>query len=279
MKQGNDEAFKGSIPEFYDRYLTPLIFESYAHDLAERVVSLDSSGDSSGGPQDVLELACGTGVVTRALAPRLTRNASYTVSYLSQGMLDHAASRQPEDDRISWRQADALALPFPDDSFDIVVCQFSVMFFPDKIAGYSEAARVLKPGGRFNFNVWDDIKSNEFADVVTDAASAVYPDDPPLFLARTPHGYHDPEVIQDELRSSGFTEIRIDQVEKVSSAPSARGVALAYCHGTPLRNEIKAHDAGLLDRITDKATDMLEKRFGRGPISGKISGLVVTASA
>ena len=114
-------------------------------------------------------------------------------------MLDHALSRQVVDDRITWRQADALALPFSDNAFDVVVCQFSVMFFPDKIAGFSEAERVLNANGKFIFSVWDDLESNEFADVVTRAAASAFPDDPPMFLARTPHGYHDEELIQDQL--------------------------------------------------------------------------------
>jgi len=189
--EANDEAFRGSMPEFYDRYLTPLIFEAYADDISARIAALS--------PRNVLETACGGGVVTRALAPRLSGDARYTVTDLSQAMLDHALSRQVVDDRITWRQADALALPFSDNAFDVVVCQFSVMFFPDKIAGFSEAERVLNANGKFIFSVWDDLGSNEFADVVTRASASAFPDDPPMFLARTPHVYHDEELIQDQL--------------------------------------------------------------------------------
>jgi SAM-dependent methyltransferase len=189
-----------------------------------------------------------------------------------------ASSRQAVDDRIIWRKADALALPFPDDVFDVVVCQFSVMFFPNKVTGFSETERVLGPNGKFIFSVWDDLEPNEFADVVTHAAASVFPDDPPMFLARTSRGYHDEELIRDQLGSAGFSPVAIERIEKISSASSARDVALAYCHGTPLRNEVESRDSGAVDQVTDLATAELEVRFGGGTITGKIKGLVITAS-
>ena len=193
----SDKVFTGSIPELYDAYLVPLIFEAYAKDLAERAAAL--------APKAVLETAAGSGVVTRALASLLASDTSYTVTDLNQPMLDHAANKQGPDGRITWRQADALDLPFDDASFDAVVCQFGAMFFPDRIAGYTEARRVLKPGGSFLFNVWDRIDANEFAHVVTEAAASVFPAEPPRFLVRTPHGYHDLELIRYELGKAGFS--------------------------------------------------------------------------
>src|ERR1043165_4426053 len=129
-----DKVFSGSVPENYDRYMVPLIFEPYAADLAQRAASLS--------PSAVLETAAGTGVVTRTLAPKLQPGASYVVTDLNQPMLDYAASRQGPDSRIRWRQADALALPFADATFDVVCCQFGAMFFPDRSAAYREAKRV-----------------------------------------------------------------------------------------------------------------------------------------
>ena len=210
----SDKAFGGSIPEFYDTYLVPLIFEAYASDLVERTAAL--------APKAVLETAAGSGVVTRTLASRLAADARYVVTDLSQPMLDRAESRQGPDDRIMWRQADALDLPFEGASFDAIVCQFSVMFFPDKVAGYAEARRVLRPGGSFLFNVWDRIEANEFADVVTDAAASVFPNDPPRFLARTPHGYHDLDQIRDDLGRAGFSHVSTTTLERTSSAASPR---------------------------------------------------------
>ena len=266
----SDKLFAGSIPELYDHYLVPLIFEAYADDLAERTAAL--------APKTVLETAAGTGVVTRALASRLATDARYTVTDLNQPMLDHAANKQRPDNRITLRQADALDLPFDDASFDAVICQFAVMFFPDRVAGYAEARRVLKPGGSFLFNVWDHIEANEFAHVVTEAAALTFPNDPPRFLARTPHGYHDLELIRDELGNAGYSRISITTLEKTSSAPSPRHVAVAYCQGTPLRNEIESRDPSLLEQVTDRASEAIAARFGDGPVAAKIRAHIVVAA-
>ena len=266
-----DKAFTGSIPENYDRYLVRLIFESFARDLARRVASLS--------PLKVLETAAGSGAVTRALAATLSPQASYVVTDLNQPMLDYAASRQAADPRISWRQADALALPFEDRSFDVVCCQFGAMFFPDRIKGYREAKRVLKPGGHFVFNVWDRIEENVFADDVTRALAKLFPDDPPRFLARTPHGYHDRALIEAELREAGFSAVTIETRSDQSRAPSPRVPAVAYCQGTPLRNEIEARGADALQAATDAATAEIATRHGSGEVAAKIQAHVIIAEA
>jgi ubiquinone/menaquinone biosynthesis C-methylase UbiE len=263
-----DKLFAGSIPEIYDRYLVPLIFESYARDLADRLVK--------GEPREILETAAGSGVLTRAIASRLPGSARIVATDLNQPMLDHAMTRQ-SDDRIEWRQADALALPFADESFDVIACQFGVMFFPDKVQGYKEARRVLKPGGRFFFNVWARISENEFADVITQALAEVFPHDPPRFMARTPHGYHDVERIRRELNAGGFTDISVEAVENRSKASSPRDPAIAYCQGTPLRNEIEARDAALLEQATSHAADALAQRYGTGAVEGRIRAFVFSA--
>ena len=270
-----DKLFSGSIPEIYDRLMVPLIFEPYARDLAERVARAE--------PRDVLETAAGTGVLTRAIGARLPAHSRpahtrIVATDLNQPMLDHAATKQSYREGVTWRQADALALPFENQEFDVVACQFGVMFFPDKIKGYKEARRVLKPDGRFLFNVWDRISENEFADVVTEALSTLFPRDPPLFLARTPHGYHDVERIRDELTAAGFADISIDTVDHRSRAESSRVPAFAYCQGTPLRSEIEARDAALLEEATKVAATALARRFGNGPIDGRIRAHVITAT-
>jgi SAM-dependent methyltransferase len=178
---------------------------------------------------------------------------------------------------VSWQQADAMALPFADGEFDVVVCQFGVMFFPDKPRAFAEARRVLKPGGTFLFNVWDRIGENEFADTVTRALEAVFPDDPPRFLARTPHGYHDPATIQRDLAAGGFTRSpRMATVAARSRAESARIPALAYCQGTPLRNEIEARDATRLAEATEAAAAAIARQFGAYAVDGRIQAHVVT---
>jgi ubiquinone/menaquinone biosynthesis C-methylase UbiE len=267
----SDKLFAGSIPGFYDSYMVPLIFAGFAADMAQRVAALS--------PSAILETAAGSGAVTRALAPMLAGNASYTVTDLNQPMLDHAMERQGADPRISWRQADALALPFADAAFDVVCCQFGVMFFPDRISGYREARRVLKPGGHFIFNVWDRIEDNVFANEVTEALAEMFPSDPPRFLARTPHGYHDRALIQGELEAAGFGHSTMETRADQSRAASPRHAALAYCQGTPLRSEIEARGADQLEAATEHAAAAIAKRHGSGEVAAKIQALVVTAAS
>lgn len=264
-----DKVFAGSIPENYDRYMVPLIFEPFAADLARRAASLS--------PSAVLEIAAGTGVVTRALAPKLSTSASYVVTDLNQPMLDYAASQQGPDSRIEWRQADALALPFEDAAFDLVCCQFGAMFFPDRPSGYREAKRVLKPGGHFLFNVWDRLEENVFANDVTNALARMFPNDPPRFMARTPHGYHDTALIRSELEDAGFSRVVIETRAEQSRASSPRLAAVAYCQGTPLRNEIEARGARELEAATDCAASAIADRHGRGEIAAKIQAHVIMA--
>lgn len=263
-----DKIFSGSIPELYEKHLVPLIFEPYAADLAQRLASRPVTR--------VLEIAAGTGVVTRALASALPASVSIVATDLNQPMLDHASAvgtRRP----VEWRQADAMQLPFPDGAFDAVVCQFGVMFLPDKAKAYSEARRVLKSGGVFMFNAWDRIEENEFADVVTTALATVFPSDPPRFLARTPHGYHERQTIERDLAGGGFrAPPQIVTVAARSRAQSPRIPAIAYCQGTPLRNEIQARDAARLAEATDAAAEAIARRFGQGNVDGKIQAHIVT---
>lgn len=264
-----DAVFTGSIPALYDKYLGPLVFEPYAEDLAARLAALDAGR--------VLEIAAGTGIVTRALTRALPGSVDIVATDLNQPMLDHAAA-QLSSSRVTWQQADAQSLPFPDGEFDAVVCQFGVMFFPDKRQAYREVRRVLKPSGRFIFNVWDKLECNEFAALVTAAAIDVFPEDPPLFFARTPYGYHDKEAIVADLRSAGFVNFAIETLARRSVAPSCLEPAIGFCEGTPLRGEIEARDAGRLAATTDASAAKIGARFGDGPVDGMIQAHVVTAS-
>jgi SAM-dependent methyltransferase len=262
-----DNVFAGSVPELYETHLVPLIFRPYAEDLKKRVSSLNASR--------VLEIAAGTGVVTRALATLPNEGISIVATDLNQAMLDRAATvgtARP----VTWQQADAMALPFPEGAFDVVVCQFGAMFFPDKARAFAEARRVLEPGGHFVFNVWDRISENEFADVITTALEGVFPADPPRFLARTPHGYHDLSVIARDLAGGGFAKPpQMATVAARSRAPSPTVPAIAYCQGTPLRNEIEARDASRLAGATEVAAAAIARRFGPHAVDGKIQAHVV----
>ena len=264
-----DKVFAGSIPENYDRYMVPLIFASYARDIARRAAALL--------PKAVLETAAGSGVVTRALAPGLSPDARYVVTDLNQPMLDYAATRQEQDNRISWRKADAQALPFEDAAFDLVCCQFGVMFFPDRPSAYREARRVLRPGGCFLFNAWDRIEDNVFADDVTNALAEFFPSDPPRFLARTPHGYHDTALIRSDLEKAGFSNVTIETRAEQSRAPSPHLVAVAYCQGTPLRNEIEARGPDKLEAATEHAASAIARKHGTGEVAAKIQAQVIMA--
>ena len=185
------------------------------------------------------------------MAARLPRTRASSRPISTSRCSNHAAARQPKGRPITWQQADALALPFEDRSFDAVACQFGAMFFPDKVQGYREARRVLKPGGRFFFNVWDRIEDNEFADVVTQALAAMFPHDPPRFMARTPHGYHDVEKIRERSYSRGFFRVSIEAVRDALFSPApvhaGDGGVFVLVGGTPLRNDTdRADDVALV---------------------------------
>lgn len=265
-----DRTFAGSIPQNYQRYLVPLIFEPYAVDLCRHVVDHQ--------PATVLELAAGTGVVTRRLATDLPADVPIVATDLNPAMLAEAA-RIGTARLVDWRQADALRLPFPDGTFDVVVCQFGVMFFPDKAAAFAEAKRVLRPGGRFVFNTWDTIAHNDFILTICGALDALFPADPPRFVQRGPHGYADRDGIARDLSEAGFAAADIALVAHHSRAASAHDAALGYCHGTPLRTEIEARGPDALDKATEAAVAALKERFGTGPIEGQIQAYVAVARA
>jgi Methylase involved in ubiquinone/menaquinone biosynthesis len=270
-KPETDKTFAGSIPKFYEEYLVPLIFEPYAGDLASRLASRKSARKLS----RVLEIAAGTGVVTRRLASMLPADVSIVATDLNQPMLDTAAEMGTSRP-VEWRAADAMQLPFEDGAFDAVVCQFGVMFFPDKAKAFAEARRVLGPGGVLLFNVWDRIEENEFADAVTTSLESLFPKDPPRFLARTPHGYHDVALVGRDLRGGGFVALpQVDTVAARSKAASPRIPAVAYCQGTPVRSEIEARDKTRLDEATDLAAAALARRFGSGAVDSKIQAHIV----
>jgi SAM-dependent methyltransferase len=261
-----DKVFSGTIPELYDTHLVPMIFAPYAADLAARVAARR--------PQRILEVAAGTGVVTRQLALTLPPETSVIATDLNQPMLDRAiatGTARP----VSWQQADVVHLPFDGGQFDVVVCQFGVMFFPDKIAAFEEVRRVLRPGGTFVFNVWDRIEENEFAATVTSALARMFPSDPPRFLARTPHGYHDLSVIRRDLAAGGFDATDVSTVAHRSYAASARIPAVAYCEGTPLRNEIEERSPRRLAEATAIAAEAIARQFGAVAIDGKIQAHVI----
>lgn len=267
--QANDVNFAGSIPDLYDRYLLPLLFQPYADDLAQRLSDLRNG--------TVVELAAGTGAVTQALRQNLAASVRILATDLNEGML-RVGSQRVSAPSVTWQQADMQKLPFEDASANVVVCQFGLMFVPDKVAAHREARRVLASGGRYLFNVWDSLTRNDVSQLLMRAVAALFPNDPPSFFERTPFGYFDAEQLRADLKGAGFERIEIETVAKVSQAPSAEHVAIGMCQGTPLRGEIEARDPQSgLTRATAAATAALQAHFGAGPFENRMSAVVVTA--
>lgn len=263
----SDSRFAGSVPKAYEELLVPLIFEPYAEDLAQRVLAR--------GARQVLETAAGTGVVTRAMARLLPPDARIVATDLNAPMLEQGA-RRLDDPRVRWQVADAMQLPFEDASVDAVVCQFGVMFMPRQAQAFAEARRVLRPGGWLLFNVWDRLQANGFAEVVTRTLEGLWPQDPPLFLERTPHGHGDPGRLAHRLREAGFDAAAcMETVVRPSRADDPRTPAAAYCLGTPLRHEIEQRSGHSLDEAIETCARAIERRYGRGPVEAPIQALVV----
>ena len=261
--------FDGSIPELYDRYLGPLLFEPYAVDLARRLAKLR--------PRNVLEVAAGTGIVTRRLLEALPRGSRLTVTDLNEPMLEHARRRVGEDSRLSWRQADALDLPFDDGAFDSVVCQFGLMFFPDKAQGMREFHRVLSPGGHLLLNVWDSLDHNPLGAVTHATIGAFFPVDPPEFY-KTPFGFHDVAELRNVAADAGFGDVEIETLAFEAMSPSATEAAKGLVRGNPVVNAIRERAPERLEDIERRTGQQLAERYGSRPLRIPMQAHVMTAA-
>lgn len=263
-----DTVFAGSIPAIYDRCMVPLLFAPYAVLVAGRTRDLK--------PRDILETAAGTGVLTEAIH-RALPGSRIVATDLNPPMLEIAASRI-RSDKVSFHAADAQSLPFADSSFDLVACQFGVMFFPDKVAANAEARRVLRPGGHYILVIWDKVERNLATRVVGRAVAELFPDDAASFYERLPFRYHDPAIIEHDLLAAGFTDIAFETVELKSRAPSAADAALGLCQGSPMRTEIEKHGPDALERATRKATEALRQFEGPDGFAAPMAAHVVVAT-
>lgn len=263
-----DVRFSGAVPANYEQYLVPLLFRPYAQLLARRAAEFH--------PRRILETAAGTGVVTRELA-RTLPDAEIVATDLNQAMLDVAAERASAPN-ITFRQADALELPFDDSSFDLVVCQFGVMFYPDKVQGNAEARRVLRDCGHYLLAVWDDIERNAMSDVAHRSMQKLFPDNPPMFMKRGPFSYHDPEWIERDLLAAGFSSVDIETVELESRAPSVREAATGLCYGSPMRVELEEYGPDALDRTFEEVSRGASKFEGPDGFHASMSAHIVTAT-
>jgi len=265
----DSSAFTGPIPDFYDRHLVPVIFEPYAVDLAARFRALGSKA--------ALELACGTGAVTQHLVAALTRDGALTVTDLNAPMLEVAKRRVGADPRVTWRTADATALPFADRGFDAVLCQFGWMFFPDKLAAAREARRALRPGGTLIFNVWDGFEDNAFGRETHSALARLLPENPPPFYL-TPFGWRDPKEIRSVLEGAGFRDIAIDTVQREARSESARDFALGLVLGNPVLQSIVEVGRDP-EEFVRAVAEALARVGGERPFRSTIQALVASAKA
>ena len=263
-----DVRFSGAVPENYERYMVPLLFRPYAQEMARRAAAWD--------PRNILETAAGTGVVTAALADALP-DARIIATDLNQAMLDVAA-RRVASPQVSFQQADALQLPFNDASFDLVACQFGVMFYPDKIKGNIEARRVLRDGGRYLTAIWDAIERNPMSDLTQQTMIDQFPDNPPMFMRRGPFSYHDPAWIERDLKAAGFTSVTIDTVTLASRSTSSADAARGLCYGSPMRIELEEYGLDALDRVYGVLSRTAQRFDGPNGFEAPMSAHIVTAT-
>jgi ubiquinone/menaquinone biosynthesis C-methylase UbiE len=262
-----DTVFAGSIPAIYDQYMVPLVFAPYAKLVAERAATLR--------PQRILETAAGTGVVTEQLH-RALPEAQIMATDLNAPMLEQAA-RRISASNVRFQPADAQTLPFNDNSFDLVVCQFGVMFFPDKVRANSEARRVLREGGRYMLVIWDRIEHNLATMAAGRAVGDLFPGDSVRFYERVPFRYHDVGQIEQDLLAAGFTDIEYETIELPSRAASAHEAAIALVQGTPVRSDIEQIDPAMLGRATDAAEAALRQYEGPDGFKAPMTARLVTA--
>ncbi|HEY7607861.1 MAG TPA: methyltransferase domain-containing protein [Alphaproteobacteria bacterium] len=266
---GQSSAFVGSIPEWYDTGLGPMIFTDYADDLARRA--------AAAAPQRVLETAAGTGIVTRKLRDRIGAGATLTATDLNPPMLDVARKKFEPGERVEFQPSDATALPFPDAAFDAVVCQFGVMFFPDKEKSYREAHRVLARKGRYLFNVWDAHRYNAFARITHETVGRFFPADPPAFY-RVPFSYGQIDPIKEALIAAGFGRIRADVVAVEKRIPQAAMFARGLVYGNPVIDQIRARGGIEPERILEAVTGALKAEFGADPGAMRLQAIVFEAA-
>lgn len=262
-------SFVGSVPENYDRHLGPLFFEPYAADLVARL-ALPSR------PSTILELACGTGIVTRRFRSHLPSSASIVATDLNEPMLDVARRKLDGAPGVEWRQADATSLPFSAEMFDAVICQFGFMFFPDKPLAAREAFRVLRPGGQLLFNVWGSLAENPLGRIAHETLASFFPSDPPQFYL-VPFGMHEIPSLRALLEDAGFLEITIETLSLQVVSPSAEHAAIGLVRGSPVFAAIQERGSAHPDAIVAAVAAALATQFGDHPLRVPMQARVISA--
>lgn len=262
-------AFTGNIPENYDRALGPVMFAGYAADIARRV--------ASSSPSRVLETAAGTGIVTRQLRDQLPAHADLLATDLNPPMLDVARGRFAPNEAVSFQQADGIALPFPDASFDTVVCQFGVVFYSDKDKAYREVHRVLSPGGRYLFNVWDAHRYNPFARLAQEVVTKFFPHDPPGFY-QVSFGYHAIDPIKESLLNAGFTGITVSVLSRETQIPDLDLYANGLVYGNPVGDQVRQRGGVDPDEVVAAIKSALAREFGASGLRMPLQAILFEAS-
>ena len=254
--------FAGTIPINYEKYLGPFLFEPYALDIISRLKDKKYS--------NILELACGTGRVTAHLA-KLVSPGTLTATDLNKDMIE-VAKQFVTDENIKWQVADAMELPFEKNSFDAVVCQFGIMFFPDKLKGLQEAYRVLKPGGKLIFNTWDKVENVPAIHEGRKTIESFFENDTPGFYA-IPFSMHDKNELESLMKAAGFKNAKasLGKKEGISSAPD---LAKGMVDGNPIYLAIIEKDPSLVEPIRIKVEEVLAKKFGAKPLKSPLAAWV-----
>lgn len=262
---GKASEFVGDIPQNYDQRLGPIIFEDYADDIARRAAALR--------PMHVLELAAGTGIVSRRLKDAIGPDARLTVTDLNAQMLDIAKAKFGRDENVDFVVADAMALDFANETFDLIVCQFGVMFFPDKAASFKEALRVLKPGGAYLLNTWGSLVDNPFAAIAQDTTAEFFPSDPPGFY-RVPFSYHDAEAVKADMMRGGFQDVAHETLPIQKPVADWEHFGRGLVYGNPLIDEIKNRGGVDPEAVATAITKGLSDALGDVPCTMPIEATV-----
>jgi ubiquinone/menaquinone biosynthesis C-methylase UbiE len=253
------QKFAHSTPVLYDRYMAPLLFEPFAKFVAERCAVHQ--------PHRILETAAGTGVVTRAVHLAVPQ-AEIVATDINPAMLEFATNAL-HSAGVSFHRADAQNLPFAEGSFDLVLCQFGVMFFPDKIRANQEARRVLRPNGHYLLVTFNRLDLNPIPKAAEDAVSALFAN-PFDYMELGPFSYVDPARIKHDLHSAGFTDVDVETI-KLSSRVNAHDAAQAFVFGSPFRLEIERRDPAALDRAAEAVAQALVEWDGKdAPMSAHL---------
>ena len=264
MKRDPNVIFEGSIPANYDRYLGPALFEAFAKDIAARL--------KGGQPKNVLEIACGTGILTRRLRDSFDPVVRLVATDLNPGMLAFARRKFSANENVEWQQADAGALPFSDGSFDAVVCQFGLMFVPDKESAMRECYRVLSTGGMFLFNVWDSIERNPFGQIAHETIASFFEHDPPNFY-EVPFGFHDADLIRGLLQRAGFKAIESSLVTLPCRSSSAVEFAIGLVRGNPVLTAIEERGVDV-NNVVSAVSRRIAERCGAAPVASTMQAFV-----